>query len=91
MWSTDVGERPSGETIRCVSIPGPTVWTSHSTRSSRHRKDRGRAPRGLSWVFWRHLCFGGLTGALVLFCLSLTPSLLPHGWVLQGVVSGVAR
>ena len=53
-------------------------------------KGRGHAARGLSWVFWRHLCFGGLTGALVLFCLSLTPSLLPRGWVLQGVVSGVS-
>ena len=29
-------------------------------------------------------------GALVLLCLSLTPSLVPRGWVLQGVVSGVS-
>ena len=27
--------------------------------------------------------------ALVFLCASLTPSLLPRGWVLQGVVSGV--
>ena len=40
-------------------------------------------------MFWRHLCFGGLAGALVFFCASLTPSLLPRGVLLQSVVSGV--
>ena len=43
----------------------------------------------LRWLFRRRLCFGGLAGALVFFCLSLTPSLLPRGVVLQGVISGV--
>lgn len=37
----------------------------------------------------RGLGFAGTIGALVLFCLSLTPSLLPRHWVLQGVVSGI--
>jgi uncharacterized membrane protein len=41
------------------------------------------------WVFWRHLCFGGLAGALVFFCLSLTPSLLPRVVFLQGAVTGI--
>jgi len=41
------------------------------------------------WLFGRGLCFGGLAGALVFFCLSLTPSLLPRGVVIQGVLSGV--
>ncbi|MBV9446774.1 MAG: alpha/beta-hydrolase family protein [Streptosporangiaceae bacterium] len=31
----------------------------------------------------------GLTGALVFYCLSLTPSLLPRVWLLQAVMSGV--
>ena len=43
----------------------------------------------LRWLFRRRLCFGGLAGALVFFCLSLTPSLLPRGDVLQGVLSGI--
>ena len=47
------------------------------------------ARRGLRWVFWRHLPYGGLVGALILFSISLTPSLLPRPWYLQGVVSGV--
>jgi len=31
----------------------------------------------------------GLTGALVFYCLSLTPSLLPRAWYLQAVMSAV--
>ena len=44
--------------------------------------------RALRWLF-RRLCFGGLCGALLFFCLSLSPSLLPRGVVLQGVLSGI--
>ena len=36
-----------------------------------------------------HYGFVGLAGATVLFCLSLTPSLLPRGNVLQGLISGI--
>jgi uncharacterized membrane protein len=46
--------------------------------------------RSVRWVFARHLCFGGLAGALVLFCLSLTPSLVPRMAIMQGAVSGVS-
>ena len=42
----------------------------------------------LRWLR-RRLCFGGLAGALVFFCISLTPSLLPRGDILQGVLSGI--
>jgi uncharacterized membrane protein len=38
---------------------------------------------------FRRLCFGGLCGALLFFCLSLSPSLLPRRVVLQGVLSGI--
>jgi uncharacterized membrane protein len=31
----------------------------------------------------------GLTGALLFYCLSLTPSLLPRAWFLQAVMSGI--
>jgi uncharacterized membrane protein len=33
--------------------------------------------------------FAGLAGAVVLFCLSLTPSLLPRGWLFQAVAGGI--
>lgn len=41
-------------------------------------------------MFWRHLAYGGLAGALVFFALSLTPSLLPREVLLQGAISGVS-
>ncbi|MFC5007351.1 alpha/beta hydrolase [Dactylosporangium cerinum] len=37
-----------------------------------------------------HYSFVGVTGAVVLFCLSLTPSLLPRGNLLQGLISGIS-
>lgn len=38
----------------------------------------------------RRFGFGGLTVAVIAFWLSLTPSLLPRGWVFQGVISGAS-
>lgn len=38
---------------------------------------------------WWHYSFTGLAGATVLFCLSLTPSLVPRGHVLQGLIGGI--
>lgn len=73
-----------------VESDEPTVHSGMGgTAPESSPKSRGRVAWGLRWVFWRHLCFGGLAGALVAFCVSLTPSLLPRGWVLQGIVSGV--
>jgi uncharacterized membrane protein len=40
-------------------------------------------------VVRRRLGFGGSIGAVVMFCLSLTPSLLPRHWALQGLLSGI--
>ena len=41
------------------------------------------------WTFGRQLCFGGLVGALAFFVISVSPSLLPRGWLFQGIVSGI--
>lgn len=49
----------------------------------------GRIREKLRWLFLRGLCFGGLAGGLIFFCLSTTSSLLPRSAVLQGVVGGV--
>jgi uncharacterized membrane protein len=52
-----------------------------------------RQPRW--WTFPRtrryltRFSMGGLTGALLFYCLSLTPSLLPRVWYLQAVMSGI--
>ncbi len=47
----------------------------------RHKKRTARQP---------NISFGGLCVGLVFFCLSLTPSLLPRGYVVQGVASGLS-
>lgn len=40
-------------------------------------------------VVWRRPGFGGTLGATLFFCASLTPSLLPRDWLLQGVMGAV--
>ncbi|OJF15063.1 alpha/beta hydrolase [Couchioplanes caeruleus] len=50
-------------------------------------------PPARGWWWWLghrwHYTLVGVTGALIFFCLSVTPSLLPRGLVLQGLVSGI--
>jgi uncharacterized membrane protein len=73
----DSGQRPE---VDDDTMPEP----ERAEASSRPRRWR------LRWVFTRRLCFGGLAGALVFFCLSMTPSLVPREVLMQGVVSGVS-
>src|SRR3712207_1858108 len=50
----------------------------------------GRRHPGHRWTRWRpRYPWSGTTGALLLGCASLTPSLLPRGWVLQGLIAGI--
>jgi uncharacterized membrane protein len=46
---------------------------------------------GASTRLWtrRQYGFAGLAGGTVFFCLSLTPSLLPRGYLFQGLISGL--
>ena len=39
---------------------------------------------------WAHVSLAGSVGALLLGCAAFTPSLLPRGWALQGLVDGVS-
>lgn len=48
-----------------------------------------RWPFPRTWRYLKAFSPAGLTGALVLYCLSLTPSLLPRVWYLQALMSGV--
>src|SRR3954466_12174065 len=52
----------------------------------REARVRDRAQRFLRR--WRY-GYIGLAGATIFFCLSATPSLLPRGWLFQGVISGL--
>ena len=48
------------------------------------------ASRSSRWRRWLpHYTWTGTVGALLFGCSSLTPSLLPRGWVLQGLVAGI--
>jgi uncharacterized membrane protein len=49
-----------------------------------------RLRRFWSWFVrrWRYE-FAGVTAAVIFFCLSVTPSLLPRGTLLQGLISGI--
>ena len=54
-------------------------------------EEPGTPRRGWRWRLlhrW-HYTFVGVIGAVTFFCLSLTPSLLPRGFVLQGLLSGI--
>ncbi len=40
------------------------------------------------WLF-RPLNYGGLVGGVAFFALAMTPTLIPRGWVLQGLLAGL--
>src|SRR5687768_17240533 len=70
-----------------------------TTRPSGHGADvapppavRSAGDGGGSSRRWRWLpryTWSGTLGALLFGCASLTPSLLPRGWVLQGLIAGI--
>src|SRR3954470_19124950 len=48
------------------------------------------APPPRRWRRWLpRYTWSGTLGAVLFGCASLTPSLLPRGWVLQGLIAGV--
>ncbi|MEV0260748.1 alpha/beta hydrolase [Streptomyces sp. NPDC050617] len=63
--------------------PGPPDATSPDSRSGATRADGGGAPAAV------RVTLPGAWGALLFACLSFTPSLLPRGGILQGVISGI--
>ena len=71
---------------------GPDPALQAATREA-EPLDQPAKPRW--WTFPRtrryltRFSMAGLTGALLFYCLSLTPSLLPRVWYLQAVMSGV--
>ncbi|MEV5955909.1 alpha/beta-hydrolase family protein [Streptomyces sp. NPDC051987] len=57
---------------------------------TRRTAERVRRYAGPERVVRRRPCWGGLGVAVLCYCLSLTPSLLPRAWWLQGLVAGVS-
>ena len=53
-------------------------------------KEVGEAPRPPWWRRWLpRYTWSGTVGAVLFGGASLTPSLLPRGWVLQGLIAGI--
>ena len=51
---------------------------------------RWRGPAPARWRRWLpRYTWSGTLGAVLFGCASLTPSLLPRGWVLQGLIAGI--
>lgn len=69
-----------------MSVPTRTDRTQEAAEPHPPHRTGGNRP----WIVRRELSLAGVAIAVGFFCLSLTPSLLPRPWFLQGVVSGIA-
>jgi uncharacterized membrane protein len=68
-----------------VTAENPTTAASPVAPASQDRRPWWHGLR----EFFAGFSLAGLTGALIFYCLSLTPSLLPRVWYLQAVMSAV--
>ena len=84
MAERTVGGAPPTTSTRVTGGITPGIAAGGSARAGRLP-----APAARARVVRRRLGHGGLVGAMLLFCLSLTPSLLPRSWLLQGVLGGL--
>lgn len=78
------------QALRAGQTPEILTWTIPADRPPAARPARTRwwsFPRARRYL--TRFSQAGLTGALIFYCLSLTPSLLPRVWYLQAVMSGV--
>ena len=69
--------------------PASTPGRAEASTSSR-AGGQGASDASWPWRRWQRPPFGGVAGGVALLCLSLTPSLVPRHWLLQGAVSGVS-
>jgi uncharacterized membrane protein len=82
------GRPVTGDAERQTDEPVPPVGPLEPESMEQPAKPR-------RWSFPRtrrylaRFSLAGLTGALLFYCLSLTPSLLPRAWFLQAVMSGI--
>ncbi|MGY1792458.1 alpha/beta hydrolase [Geodermatophilus sp. SYSU D00525] len=70
--------------VRDASAAPPVPAPRAATEAGPPRRPVRRWRRWLPRYRW-----SGLAGAVLLGCLSLTPSLLPRGWLIQGLVAGI--
>jgi uncharacterized membrane protein len=70
-----------------AGIDAPTVPPPRTPQIEHEADERPPDHGRLRWV--PRYTWGGTVGAVLFGCASLTPSLLPRGWVLQGVIAGI--
>src|SRR5687767_8606230 len=69
--------RPSPGGTEAASVPPPAAPSA------------GARPGRRWWRWLPRYTWSGTVGALLFGCSSLKPSLLPRGWVLQGLIAGI--
>jgi len=96
----DAGHPVTGDAEQQTAAPVPPAETREPFEPFEPREppepEQGERPaKPRWWTFPRtrryltRFSLAGLTGALLFYCLSLTPSLLPRAWFLQAVMSGI--
>src|SRR6476661_6068722 len=68
--------------VDAQAVPPPT--TPQTAPEGDERRPDHRRLRWLPRYTW-----SGTLGAVLFGCASLTPSLLPRGWILQGLIAGI--
>ena len=86
-----VGAMTSAESGNETTVGGDSTSTTGGSgpADNADRRSPGRRVLGDAQRYGRRFSATGLVLALVVFCFSLTPSLIPRDWLYQGVVSGV--
>ena len=74
------GRAPGGTDV-------PPVPSPRTPPTAPEADERRPARRRLRWL--PRYTWSGTLGAVLFGCASLTPSLLPRGWVLQGLIAGI--
>jgi uncharacterized membrane protein len=86
---------PEALAAHAVPQAAPAVPPAARVGPPASQESVGQPARRGRWSFTRtrryfaSFSMAGLTGALICYCLSLTPSLLPRVWFLQAVMSGI--
>ena len=79
---------PAGRGTQPAEPAGPSAEPpENAPPESAAKPGRWSFPRTRRYL--ARFSMAGLTGALICYCLSLTPSLLPRAWFLQAVMSGI--
>jgi uncharacterized membrane protein len=74
-------ERTTTSTAGGTEVPTPRPPADPATVEVRPARRR--------WRWLPRYTWSGTLGALLFGCSSLTPSLLPRGWLLQGIIAGL--